>query len=934
MSARKLSGGKTLAVGGILEEFSADEAKRRVDLVSLFSHFGVELAAKGKSHTGCCPFHDDSTPSLSVDREKGLYHCFGCGEAGDAITLVRSMKGCEFAEAVRWLTEWAGSATPAEPASGAERRNGHGGAKHTGEPSESAETSAKTETGSGETPKPEPVSLDAVSEVYEAALSHSEKAQSYLKSRGLTDPALWRRFRVGYAEGNLSERLSKRQKAALTEQGIFTERGREAMRGCITVPLFDEQERVAGFYGRAIAKGAKPQHRYLAGPHRGLVNRRAAAVYRDELILTESVIDALSLIGLGVENTIPCYGTNGFSELHEELLRENRVETVVLAFDADEAGREAVGKLTERLLAAGHAVKVIEPPAEHPDWNAFLCAGGDGETVKQLIAETERSEPEREETDDLEVTDLGHKRIFTTGGVSYRLLGLRELFVSSLRVNIRAESAEAKYIDNADLYSAKSRSMFAQNAGRALGSEPSRIERDLLRILEYLEAERDARFAEDTDTEPPELSETEREAGMALLRDPEIFSRIPRDLERLGYVGEELNKLLVYLAATSRRLADPLSVLVISESAAGKSFLIDTVKRLMPAEEVVSITSLSDQALNYLGEDGLLHKFLVMGEAVHSEQIEHQVREMLSAKELSRLVAVKDPKTGVLRSETVRKPVVVSCAMSTTNPDVNPENASRFFLIHADESREQTARIHAVQRRKYALSRYREAETAEEIIRAHQAAQRLLRDRRIINPFAEALSFPQQAMRSRRDHERFLDLIAACSFLRQYQKEEQETEDASGNPIRYIESDLTDYAAAYRIMTSILSATLSAVPERAHTLYEAARRLAREKAHAEGLSAEEVSFTQRELREQTGLNHTAVKRTVRLLCDYEYLIPTGFSARGHRRGYKLLADEALELVGAVGIPSPEEVEAKLEKLQSGSAGSDRGTSGSDPLFEE
>jgi len=78
-------------------------------------------------------------------------------------------------------------------------------------------------------------------------------------------------------------------------------------------------------------------------------------------------------------------------------------------------------------------------------------------------------------------------------------------------------------------------------------------------------------------------------------------------------------------------------VIVSSQSASGKSYLIDTVKALMPPEDVVSMTSLSDQALNYLGEDALMHKFLIMGEAVHAESVEHQIREMLSGKELSRL---------------------------------------------------------------------------------------------------------------------------------------------------------------------------------------------------------------------------------------------------------------------------------------------------------
>jgi DNA primase len=151
-----------------------------------------------------------------------------------------------------------------------------------------------------------------------------------------------------------------------------------------------------------------------------------------------------------------------------------------------------------------------------------------------------------------------------------------------------------------------------------------------------------------------------------------IFSHLPisltasaQDTETLGYVGEDVNKRLLYIAASSRKLDDPISVIVLSESASGKSYLVDTIRKLIPAEDVLAMTSLSEQALNYLPEDGLMHKFLVMGEAVHGDIVEHQLREMLSAKELSRLVTTKDEKTGALTSRMVRKEVIVSAIMSS-----------------------------------------------------------------------------------------------------------------------------------------------------------------------------------------------------------------------------------------------------------------------------
>ena len=182
---------------------------------------------------------------------------------------------------------------------------------------------------------------------------------------------------------------------------------------------------------------------------------------------------------------------------------------------------------------------------------------------------------------------------------------------------------------------------------------------------------------------------------MELLTSPTLFEQIVSDMDALGYVGEELNKQLVYIAASSRKLEDPISILILSASASGKSFLVDTVRKLIPPEDVIAVTSLSDQALNYIPDGELLHKFLILGEAVHSETIEHQIREMLSGHQLSRLVALKDEKTGKLASHTLTSQVIVSAIMSSTSHDINPENASRCFLVNADESAAQTARIHA-----------------------------------------------------------------------------------------------------------------------------------------------------------------------------------------------------------------------------------------------
>ena len=890
MTTDKLGGRKTLKVEGFLEEFEKDEVKGRVDIVSLFASFGVALTAKGKGFIGRCPWHEDAEPSLSVDREKGLYHCFGCGESGDAFSLVEKMNGVGFRDALKYLKVHTGTI----PTNGRKKASAAPPASRA--PAASAELSHI---------------LDEVASRYASDLFAHPEARAYLASRGLDRPDLIETYRLGYCAGSLSGSLSAAQTEELSRLGVLKATGAEHLAKCITFPLLDEQGHVVGFYGRRIVSNSGPSHLYLPGPHRGLFNRDAAKVYREEIVLTESVIDALSLIALGIPNVVPCYGVNGFSAEHEKLLRDERVKAVAIGFDSDEAGRKASAELAARLADEGYKVKAVQPPMGK-DWNEALLTAITREAVLGTLTKAPFTEKQPVAAARFAVHRQGPRYVFEGPEVNYRLLGVRAAFVSSLKVNVRVEREDVSFLDNVDLYSARSRSLFASSVAAALSLEAPGVEKDLLFIVDHLEAERDRELLQTNSEQRHELTESERKAGMDLLTDPGLFPRIVADLEELGYVGEELNKQLLYIAASSRKMADPISVVILSQSSSGKSLLVETVRHLMPEEDVVAVSSLSDQALNYIGEGGLLNKFLILGEAVHSEVVEHQIREMLSSHELSRLVATKDPKTGELSSRTVRAKVVVAAVMSTTRAEINPENASRAFLVNADESREQTRRIHESQRAKYSLARHgREKSIVPRIVAAHKAAQRLLEPRVIVNPFASRLSFPDTLMRSRRDHERFVDLIAGVCFLRQFQKPVKEARE-DGEAVRYIECDLTDYTIAYKILCATLPSTLSSFPPSAIELYEAVRGILKSKAQRLGCKTTEASVSQREIREATGYSQRWIKRYMQLLSEWEYLMVVGVRGRGGRNLYKLVIDEPIRLVDLSVIPTPEVMEASRE----------------------
>ena len=510
----------------------------------------------------------------------------------------------------------------------------------------------------------------------------------------------------------------------------------------------------------------------------------------------------------------------------------------------------------------------------------------------------------------LNVKKDGLFQVFTLSDTTYRVGGIKPLFVTSLRVNLRASQEDKSYYDTLDLYSAKARTSYAGALNRSWGVDPSRVEKDLVTILEHLETERDRQLTVNSQKPHIEVSPSDRQAGLDLLKDPRLFDRIADDLSSLGYVGEDLNKALLYLCASSRKLDDPISVLILSQSASGKSFLVDCVKKLMPPEDVVAVTSLSDQALNYL--DDLMHKFLVLGEAVHGDVVDHQIREMLSGKELSRLVTIKDVETGKMASRVMRTPVVVASVMSGTNHSINPENASRAFVINTDESREQTRAIHQNQRLRYSLERLKDGTSeVSAIIKTHQAAQRLLEKIAIVNDFAPLLDFPVNLMRLRRDHDRFLDLIACVCFLRQFQKPFE----VSGVS-RFVRCDLEDYRIAYRIMIEgVMSSTVRELPKGAVGLYEELRSWVRKEAVKQALQVGEVSFTQRQIREATGLGHTWVQVSLRQLVEYEYVVLVSGGGIRSKAVYRLRSDEGIASADLSMIPSPEQMEKSFREAR-------------------
>ncbi len=324
-----------------------ERLKQEVSLVRLAELAGVELSRQGKDLVGCCPFHEDGTPSLVVSPEKNLWHCMGaCQEGGSVIDWTMRREGVSFRHAVELLRD----GVAPSPVSG--RRAVRSTVTRLASPLPAGANDREL--------------LERVVGFYAQTLRDSPQALSYLESRGLRHRELVERFRLGYANRTLGYRLpAKNRKAgdqlrgALQRLGVLRSSGHEHLSGSLVIPVFDEHEAPVQLYGRKLGgalRAGTPLHLYLPGPRRGVFNREAFSAAGGELIVCESLIDALTFWVHGFRGVTATWGADGFTDEHHVALAQAGIERVLIAFDRDEAGERGAEKLAGRAGRRGGRV--------------------------------------------------------------------------------------------------------------------------------------------------------------------------------------------------------------------------------------------------------------------------------------------------------------------------------------------------------------------------------------------------------------------------------------------------------------------------------------------------------------------------------------------------------------------------------------------------
>ena len=891
--------------------------KNEVSLLRLVEHSGIELKKHGKDYIGHCPFHDDKTPSFVVSPASNLWNCLGaCGEGGSVIDWVMKTQGVSFRHAVELL------------------RNDHLSFTQSTRSARGAGSAAENPVKQSTVPKLEaPVTTDAddqamlrqVIDYYHSTLKQESEAQAYLQKRGLDDAELINHFKLGYANRTLGLRLPQKNRKAgkeIREQlqriGLYRDTGREHFNGSLVIPVMDSNGVISEVYGRklldTLRKGT-PKHTYLPGPHEGVFNV-AGLANTEEVILCESLLDALTFWRWGFRHVTTSYGVNGFADDILQALIDHQIKRILIAYDRDEAGDTAANKLA-KTLNKNHidAYRVLFPKGM--DANAYACqmsppqkslalvirqAEPMGE-VKHVVSTSLAAKAKEADIDTQATpspqpaptipTEINANEIYLTlGERTYRVKGFDKSHISdTLKINLMVKQGDHFHLDKLDLYSSKQRQLFINQASVECGVEPNVIKTDLGKVLLQLETLQQAE-PEETALATHTLSDDEKAAAFSLLKDSDLLNRILSDFSLAGVVGEETNKLAGYLACVSRKLERPLAVMIQSSSAAGKSSLMESILALMPEEERVQYSAMTGQSLFYMGETNLKHKILAIAEEEGAHKASYALKLLQSEGEVTIASTGKDEDSGDLVTKEYKVEGPVMLFLTTTAIDIDEELLNRCVVLTVNESREQTQAIHAAQRARRTLQGLENKLEKERIIQLHRNAQRLLKPLAVINPYADQLTFLDDKTRTRRDHEKYLTLIDSIALLHQYQREIK-TIHHDGHAIEYVEVTLDDIHTANQLAHDILGRTLDELPPQTRKLLKQIQRLVQGECKQQGIEQRDFRFSRKQIRDYTGMGNTQTKIHCQRLEDMEYLL-VHRGGRGQSLVYELLYDSDSE----------------------------------------
>jgi hypothetical protein len=453
--------------------------------------------------------------------------------------------------------------------------------------------------------------------------------------------------------------------------------------------------------------------------------------------------------------------------------------------------------------------------------------------------------------------------IYSNGLLKLTVLGgIKIEGLDRMRATLKTElkkSPKPPVRHNLDLYNDTQLEKYIRKVAEKLEIGTSVIEASTAELIEQLEKYRLEELKNKTPDTPQKVTLTakERKEAEAFLETPNLLEKTNEYIGKSGMIGETDNRLLMYLIFTSRKREQPLHIVSLGASGMGKTHLQEKVSQLIPEEDKIEITTLSENAFYYFGQRELKNKLILIEDLDGAESSLYPLRELQSKKKISKTIAHKNTK-GETRTIHLIVEGPVSVSGCTTKEQIYEDNANRSFLIYLDESKEQDTRIMQYQRQLSAGKVDTEAE--QKAVELLKNTQRVLEPIKVINPFAQLLEIPEEVMKPRRTNNHYLQFIEAVTYYHQYQRPKKV--DKQTGEI-YIETEIEDIQEANKLLKNILLRKSDELSGACRNYLESIKSYLEHEGKKE--------FTNRELRKALRVNSSNQKRYNLTLINNYYL---------------------------------------------------------------
>ena len=780
-----------------------------------------------------CPFHEDRTPSMQVYPKTGTWTCFSSNckmESGDVIDFIMHKESITKHKAILKSKELIGLDLMGRLP----------------EPSKAVKRPRK-----GTVKYPELF----------AHFSHSFKKESsaiaYAQKRNLNADNL----ELGYNPGT----------------------NHQALKNCLVFPLKDASGKMVDFYGRSIASVEGQSHFYQSN-RKGLYPHYPS-VESKSIILTESIIDAASLLQYGYENVLALFGTNGFSDEHAKALKRLAgLEELILFFDGDGAGQKAAKKYETELglLFSGVRIRNIDTPVGE-DINSLLDGHGSA-IFEHLLASPFSFSIEA----DPEHFDASNERYITylQNGLRYSLLGgvnLEQIdrLQVTLKISIEPQRNSLQSIrQTLDLYNYRGVESYIRASAEQLEVGTTNLRKGIAGLIDQIEQYRFGQLESQSEKRPEKkpLTAARQTAIKAFLKSAKLMTKTNELIGQTGVIGQAINRQIMWLCYTSRKRATPLHVITLGSSGSGKTYLQENILRLMPEEEIFEATNLSDNALYYFESNDLSHKVVAIEDMTGAgEAVMYALRELMSKQKISKTIALKDSRNNMRAVHfTVEGPICLTT--TTTMEHVYEDNANRSILLYSNDSSVHQKEIMTYQARKSAglIDRKQQQESIEFL----QDVQRVLQPIRVINPYALELQIPEQCFKKLRTNQHYHLFIETITFYHQFQRPLKKDD----HGVAYIETSIEDIEIANALIKDVLLSKSDELTNACRSFYQRLEKWL--------ITKSLDSFYAHQVREQLRINPNTLKRYLRQLKEYGYLKVVGGNRYKSGLEYSLAKKEA------------------------------------------